>query len=70
MRLLGQAICDAVTECGQYAAEKDKKCPLNVCCNEGFCNDKCQTNCGKPALPAGQSSHPVRDKVIVYYEAW
>ena len=29
--------CGAVAECGQYAKEPGKKCPLNTCCSEfGF----------------------------------
>lgn len=73
-----QADCDAVAECGEFASEKGKKCPLNVCCSEfgfcgttkDFCNAQCQSNCDSPSLPDGRSSSPVRDKVIVYYEAW
>lgn len=30
--------CDAHAECGRFAKEPDKKCPLNVCCSQfGFC---------------------------------
>ncbi|KAI7511872.1 glycoside hydrolase [Hortaea werneckii] len=72
------ADCDAVAECGEFASEKGKKCPLNACCSEfgfcgttkDFCNAQCQSNCDSPSLPDGRSSSPVRDKVIVYYEAW
>lgn len=29
--------CDAVAECGQYAAKPGKQCPLNTCCSKyGF----------------------------------
>jgi chitinase len=73
-----QANCDAVAECGKFASVKGKKCPLNVCCSEfgfcgtteDFCNDRCQSNCQDPSIPAGQSTSSVRDKVILYYEAW
>jgi chitinase len=73
-----QADCKATAECGKFASEKGKKCPLNVCCSEfgfcgtteDFCNDKCQSNCDAPSLPTGQSSSSVREKVILYYEAW
>lgn len=73
-----QADCDAVAECGEYAEPKYKKCPLNVCCSqygfcgttEDFCNDECQSGCDTPSVPAGRNSGSVRDKVIVYYEAW
>ncbi|KAH6871039.1 hypothetical protein B0T10DRAFT_417778 [Thelonectria olida] len=70
--------CDAKAQCGKYAAKGETKCPLNVCCSEfgfcgttsEFCNSKCQSNCGQPSVPSGKSAHPVREKVIAYYEAW
>jgi hypothetical protein len=27
-----QGTCDALAECGKYAAEEKFQCPLNVCC--------------------------------------
>ncbi|KAF4250872.1 hypothetical protein CNMCM8714_008771 [Aspergillus fumigatus] len=55
--------CDAVAECGEYAAEPGAKCPLNVCCSQygfcgttdEFCGTGCQSGCdpiNEPALIA------------------
>jgi chitinase len=74
-----QSNCDATAECGVFADEPGKECPLKVCCSqygfcgttELFCDDKCQSNCGRPDVPEGGSSVPVRqNKVIGYYESW
>ncbi|KAL4867386.1 glycoside hydrolase superfamily [Aspergillus spectabilis] len=46
--------CDAVAECGEYAATPGTACPLNVCCSK-------HGSCG------GQST---RDIYIGYYESW
>ncbi|KAI1114378.1 hypothetical protein F5Y14DRAFT_441271 [Nemania sp. NC0429] len=70
--------CDATAECGQFASDPGRKCPLNVCCSqygfcgttELFCDDKCQSNCVQhPSPPAGRSGK-VFDKVVGYYESW
>lgn len=72
--------CDAKPECGRYADPPGKTCPLNVCCSAyGFCgttskfcqvSEKCQSNCGNPAVPPGKSPVPATNRVIGYYEAW
>ncbi|KAI7026582.1 glycoside hydrolase family 18 protein, partial [Hortaea werneckii] len=70
--------CDATAECGKFASEPDKKCPLNVCCSqfgfcgttEDFCDDKCQSNCEQHPTPPGGGTGKVFEKVIGYYESW
>ncbi|KAL2752063.1 glycoside hydrolase family 18 protein [Sodiomyces alcalophilus JCM 7366] len=74
--------CDAHAECGRFAEEPGKKCPLNVCCSQhGFCgmtpeycnesdneDEGCQSNCSQPG--SGGSGGNVQKRVIGYYEAW
>ncbi|KAH7322711.1 glycosyl hydrolases family 18-domain-containing protein [Stachybotrys elegans] len=70
--------CDAHAECGRFAKEPGKKCPLNVCCSQhGFCgmtsefcskDQNCQSNCEQPG--SGASGGNVQKRVIGYYEAW
>ncbi|KAG8160926.1 hypothetical protein KVR01_009190 [Diaporthe batatas] len=74
--------CDAHAECGRYAEEEGKKCPLNVCCSQhGFCGTtsefcevtedektSCQSNCEQPG--SGGSGGDVQKRIIGYYEAW
>ncbi|KAM0814064.1 putative chitinase [Seiridium cardinale] len=70
--------CDAKAECGQYSADGETTCPLNVCCSQyGFCGSTeefcdpgsgCQSNCGIPKSPG--SGGNVRSQVIGYYESW
>ncbi|EEU41819.1 uncharacterized protein NECHADRAFT_53983, partial [Fusarium vanettenii 77-13-4] len=74
--------CDAHAECGRYAEEPGKTCPLNVCCSRhGFCgmtseycdesdneDESCQSNCSQPG--SGGSGGDVQKRVIGYYEAW
>ncbi|OAA67644.1 symbiotic chitinase [Cordyceps fumosorosea ARSEF 2679] len=73
------ANCDATAECGKFAKEPGKKCPLNVCCSQhgfcgtttDFCNSKCQSNCVEhPKPPGGSSTGRTLSRVIGYYEAW
>ncbi|KAL4938539.1 hypothetical protein BDV06DRAFT_215028 [Aspergillus oleicola] len=69
--------CDAVAECGPYAAVANTTCPLNVCCSEfgfcgtspDFCGKGCQSGCDAVNQPscAGTSSEQV---YAGYYEAW
>lgn len=73
---LGQ--CNATAECGQYAAEPGKECPLNVCCSQfgfcgttkDFCDAECQSNCVEHPSPPAGGSGKVFDRVIGYYESW
>ncbi|EFR03335.1 chitinase A1 [Nannizzia gypsea CBS 118893] len=74
--------CDAVAECGKYAAIPDSECPLNVCCSQwGFCGTTeefcqvssapgkgCQSNCGKPDRKKCSANWTKRR--IAYYETW
>jgi len=75
--------CNATAECGQYAAEKDSECPLNVCCSQwGFCGTttefcatgnsdpkkNCQSNCKQPDRKKCPSTW--RQRRIAYYESW
>ncbi|OAA41490.1 Chitinase II [Beauveria brongniartii RCEF 3172] len=70
--------CNAVAECGRYAATPGTKCPLNVCCSqygfcgftELFCDAKCQSNCGQPTSPSCPSSRTADGlkRKIAYYE--
>ncbi|KAI7114375.1 hypothetical protein KC352_g34682 [Hortaea werneckii] len=70
--------CDATAECGEFASEPDKKCPLNVCCSqfgfcgttEDFCDEKCQSNCEQHPTPPGGGTGKVFDKVVGHYESW
>ena len=40
-----QANCDAKAECGQFAQQKGKECPLNTCCSQfGFVSIQAQDN--------------------------
>ncbi|CAK5269218.1 unnamed protein product, partial [Mycena citricolor] len=49
--------CDALAECGPFAAPANFTCPLNVCCSQfgfcgttaEFCSAGCQSNCNPPA---------------------
>ncbi|EAW14096.1 bacteriodes thetaiotaomicron symbiotic chitinase [Aspergillus clavatus NRRL 1] len=69
--------CDAVAECGEYAAVNGTRCPLNVCCSpygfcgttELFCGTGCQSGCeavNKPSC-SGTSSDAI---YMGYYEGW
>ncbi|KAI0203375.1 glycoside hydrolase [Astrocystis sublimbata] len=71
--------CDAVAECGQYAKDSGKSCPLNVCCSQygfcgttsEFCDTKCQSGCQAPSKPSCSSSGGTAAKRrIGYYESW
>ncbi|RAL14681.1 bacteriodes thetaiotaomicron symbiotic chitinase [Aspergillus homomorphus CBS 101889] len=71
-----QSNCDAVAECGEYAATPRATCPLNVCCSqfgfcgttEDFCGTGCQSGCDKVNEPcSGTSSEAV---YVGYYEGW
>lgn len=74
--------CNATAECGTFAAEPGKKCPLNVCCSQyGYCGTteefckvtsdpetSCQSNCGQPERKQCASTWTQRR--IAYYETW
>ncbi|KAI9147047.1 glycoside hydrolase [Paramyrothecium foliicola] len=71
--------CDAQAECGPFAPEGKKTCPLNVCCSvwgfcgttNDFCGDNCDdsvSQCGPPPEPQGKAF--AFRRTIGYYESW
>ncbi|KAJ6477836.1 hypothetical protein C8R47DRAFT_1020145 [Mycena vitilis] len=71
--------CDALAECGPFAAASNLTCPLNVCCSQfgfcgtttDFCGDGCQSNCGSPKQPScGVDQSTATARRIGYYEGW
>ncbi|KAK9422564.1 putative chitinase [Seiridium unicorne] len=75
--------CDSKAECGQYAAEGNEDCPINVCCSKwgfcgtttDFCGDGCQKNsdgggCGDPSRPSCTANNDALsyERRIGYYE--
>ncbi|KAH9829398.1 uncharacterized protein C8Q71DRAFT_863325 [Rhodofomes roseus] len=73
--------CDAIAECGKFAAAENRTCPLNVCCSQyGFCgttSDFCETGCQyncNPVPPTGGGNDVfgggATHRRIGYYEGW
>ncbi|CAK5268570.1 unnamed protein product [Mycena citricolor] len=71
--------CDALAECGPFAAPANFTCPLNVCCSQfgfcgttaEFCSAGCQSNCNPPAPPScGADQQSATQRRIGYYEGW
>ncbi|KAF9559713.1 hypothetical protein CPC08DRAFT_505392 [Agrocybe pediades] len=71
--------CDALAECGPFAAASNRTCPLNVCCSqfgfcgttEEFCGTGCQSNCNPPGQQScGADQQSALQRRIGYYEGW
>ncbi|KAK6335414.1 hypothetical protein TWF696_002192 [Orbilia brochopaga] len=71
--------CDRKAECGEFAPQGQKNCPLNVCCSKwGFCgltdtfcskSNGCQSGCDTPK-PKCSGSGGLGTRVVGYYESW
>ncbi|KAF8816939.1 hypothetical protein BYT27DRAFT_6953579 [Phlegmacium glaucopus] len=71
--------CDALADCGPFAAAENFTCPLNVCCSqfgfcgttEEFCGAGCQSFCTPPSQEScGDNQASATHRRIGYYEAW